>query len=120
MILQQEASTEEKRKQHQRELANQVNEEAKLRLAQNKVQFLISRQHFSSLHSTHSSSNFLKIIVTIDRIILMEVMNPAGKDKRLQSYKFVYIFCREMPAERKFESRLYLTNLQKICQKKTK
>jgi len=34
--LRQEASTEEKRKQHQRELANQVNEEAKLRLAQNK------------------------------------------------------------------------------------
>lgn len=35
--LQNEASTEEKRKQHQKELASHLNEEAKLRLAQQKV-----------------------------------------------------------------------------------
>jgi hypothetical protein len=33
----QETSTEEKRKQHQKELASHLNEEAKLRLAQQKV-----------------------------------------------------------------------------------
>ena len=64
---QQEASTEEKRKQHQRELASQVNEEAKQRLAQQKVPNSISCNFFKNIESLCSTFYWSWVIITQGR-----------------------------------------------------